>query len=149
MPKGKIIEDIIQKSVELGAHRIVPLLTERVVTHLDDRERRHKREKWQQVAIEAIKQCGAAWLPKIEHADDHRGGSEARSLKPEANPLPAPRLQPSAFSLQPLICPWSARCKPNVAIHATVFRNFRQSMDASRKVSPFGSARKAISRRKN
>ena len=36
VPKGKIIEAIIQKSVELGAHRIVPLLTERVVTHLDD-----------------------------------------------------------------------------------------------------------------
>src|SRR5271170_5259373 len=36
VPKGKIIEGIIQKSVELGARRIVPLLTERVVTHLDD-----------------------------------------------------------------------------------------------------------------
>ena len=29
-------------------------------------KRKNKREKWQQVAIEAIKQCGAAWLPKIE-----------------------------------------------------------------------------------
>jgi 16S rRNA (uracil1498-N3)-methyltransferase len=66
VPRGKIIEAIIQKSVELGAHRIVPLLTERVVTHLDEKERTSKREKWQLVAIEAIKQCGAAWLPKIE-----------------------------------------------------------------------------------
>ena len=66
VPKGKIIESIIQKAVELGARRIVPLLTERVVTHLDDGSAEHKREKWQQVAIEAIKQCGAAWLPKIE-----------------------------------------------------------------------------------
>src|SRR5882724_28219 len=32
IPKGKIIEDIIQKSVELGAQRIVPLLTERILT---------------------------------------------------------------------------------------------------------------------
>ena len=39
VPKGKIIESIIQKSAELGAHRIVPLLTERVVTHLDEKER--------------------------------------------------------------------------------------------------------------
>src|SRR3984957_5330749 len=60
IPKGKIIENIIQKSVELGAHRIVPLLTERVVMQLDDEGAEHKREKWQQVAIEAIKQCGAA-----------------------------------------------------------------------------------------
>jgi 16S rRNA (uracil1498-N3)-methyltransferase len=65
IPKGKIIEDIIQKSVELGARRIVPLLTERVVTHLDHEGAESKREKWQQVAIEAIKQCGAAWLPEV------------------------------------------------------------------------------------
>jgi 16S rRNA (uracil1498-N3)-methyltransferase len=66
MPKGKIIESIIQKAVELGVRRIVPLLTERVVTHLDDGDAESKREKWQIVAIEAIKQCGATWLPKIE-----------------------------------------------------------------------------------
>src|SRR5271170_2211023 len=66
IPKGKIIESIIQKSVELGAHRIVPVLSERVVTHLDDDDAENKRDKWQNVAIEAIKQCGAAWLPKVE-----------------------------------------------------------------------------------
>jgi len=66
LPRGKIIESIIQKAVELGAHRIVPLLTERVMTHLDDESAEHRREKWQQVAVEAVKQCGAAWLPKIE-----------------------------------------------------------------------------------
>jgi 16S rRNA (uracil1498-N3)-methyltransferase len=66
IPKGKLIESIIQKAVELGAHRIVPLLTERVVTQLDDDGAEAKREKWQTVAIEAIKQCGAPWLPKVE-----------------------------------------------------------------------------------
>jgi 16S rRNA (uracil1498-N3)-methyltransferase len=66
VPKGRIIENIIQKAVELGAHRIVPLLTERVVTQLDDDGAEAKREKWQAVAIEAIKQCGAPWLPAVE-----------------------------------------------------------------------------------
>ena len=66
IPKGKLIESIIQKSVELGAHRIVPLLTERVVTQLDGDGAESKREKWQQVAIEAIKQCGATWLPVVD-----------------------------------------------------------------------------------
>ncbi len=66
VPKGKIIESIIQKAVELGARRIVPLLTKHVVTRLDDRDAADKHTKWQQVAIEAIKQCGAAWLPEIE-----------------------------------------------------------------------------------
>jgi 16S rRNA (uracil1498-N3)-methyltransferase len=66
VPKGKIIESIIQKAVELGARRIVPILSEHVVMHLDDEDARKKRDKWQNVAIEAIKQCGAAWLPKVE-----------------------------------------------------------------------------------
>ena len=66
IPKGKIIEGIIQKSVELGAHRIVPVLSERVVAQLDGESAEHKRGKWRAVAIEAVKQCGAAWLPEIE-----------------------------------------------------------------------------------
>jgi 16S rRNA (uracil1498-N3)-methyltransferase len=66
VPKGKIIESIIQKAVELSVARIVPILSERVVTQLDAKDAENKREKWQQVAVEAIKQCGATWLPKIE-----------------------------------------------------------------------------------
>ncbi len=66
IPKGKIIESIIQKSVELGAKTIAPLLTERVVTRLDDESAAQKREQWQQVAIEAMKQCGTTRLPQIE-----------------------------------------------------------------------------------
>jgi 16S rRNA (uracil1498-N3)-methyltransferase len=66
IPKGKIIEDIIQKAVELGAHRIVPLLAERVVTRLDEQSARRKRDQWRQTAIEAMKQSGPPHLPKIE-----------------------------------------------------------------------------------
>jgi 16S rRNA (uracil1498-N3)-methyltransferase len=66
VPKGKIIEGIIQKAVELGARRIVPLLADRVITQLDDEGAGNKRDKWQQVAVEAIKQCGSSWLPKVE-----------------------------------------------------------------------------------
>jgi 16S rRNA (uracil1498-N3)-methyltransferase len=66
VPKGKILEDLIQKSVELGVQRVIPLLTERVVIKLDAAGAAAKREKWQQVAVEAIKQCGAAWLPRVE-----------------------------------------------------------------------------------
>jgi len=66
IPKGKLFEAIIQKATELGVFRIVPLLTERVVGKLGPEETSHKLEKWRQVAIEAIKQCGSSWLPKIE-----------------------------------------------------------------------------------
>ncbi len=66
VPKGKIIESIIQKATELGAARIVPLLSERVVTEIGDKDAAQRAGKWQLVAIEAIKQCGSAWLPKVE-----------------------------------------------------------------------------------
>ncbi|MDB6126099.1 MAG: Ribosomal small subunit methyltransferase [Pedosphaera sp.] len=66
IPKGKIIEGIIQKATELGAFRIVPLLSDRVTTQLDDESAASKAEKWQLTAIEAIKQCGSPWLPHVE-----------------------------------------------------------------------------------
>src|SRR5205814_10224329 len=65
--KGKIFESIVQKATELGVFRIVPLLSERAVAaQLDQKEVQQKAEKWRLVAIEAIKQCGSAWVPEIE-----------------------------------------------------------------------------------
>ncbi len=66
IPKGKLLEAVIQKATELGVARIVPLLTERVITHLDPHGAEAKAEKWRGVAVEAIKQCGCPWLPQIE-----------------------------------------------------------------------------------
>jgi len=66
LPKGKLIESIIQKATELGFAQIVPLIAERSVIQLKGEEPEQKRTKWQSVAIEAIKQCGAPWLPTVE-----------------------------------------------------------------------------------
>jgi 16S rRNA (uracil1498-N3)-methyltransferase len=66
IPKGKMMDWIIEKATELGAARIIPLLAERVVTRLDAHEAGEKRDKWQHIAIEAIKQCGQPWLPRVE-----------------------------------------------------------------------------------
>ncbi len=66
IPKGKILESIIQKATELGVSRIIPLLSERVTTHLEGESVERKAERWRQTAIEAIKQCGQRWLPKVE-----------------------------------------------------------------------------------
>ena len=68
IPKGKIIESIIQKATELGVFRILPLITERAVIKLDEKEATRKAAKWQQIAIEAIKQSGSPWLPRVEAA---------------------------------------------------------------------------------
>lgn len=66
MPKPKAMDYIVQKATELGVARIVPLLTERVVSQLDERAAADKVEKLLPGALEAIKQCGSPWLPKIE-----------------------------------------------------------------------------------
>jgi 16S rRNA (uracil1498-N3)-methyltransferase len=66
VPKGKTIESIIQKATELGVHRLVPLLSDRAIPRLDNESVQQKTRKWQQVAVEAIKQCGSVWLPRID-----------------------------------------------------------------------------------
>jgi 16S rRNA (uracil1498-N3)-methyltransferase len=68
LTKGKAAETIIEKATELGAGRIVPLITERVVVRLEADEAAHKAAKWRLVAIGAMKQCGSPRLPRIEAA---------------------------------------------------------------------------------
>ena len=65
IPKGKNMDLIVQKSVEIGATEIFPLLSARTVVHLDPGSAAQKRAKWQTVALEAAKQCGQNWLPHI------------------------------------------------------------------------------------
>jgi 16S rRNA (uracil1498-N3)-methyltransferase len=65
IPKGKSMDIIVQKAVELGAAEIIPLISTRTVVDLEEKEARRKQTKWQTVAIEAAKQCGQNWLPHV------------------------------------------------------------------------------------
>ena len=65
LPKGATMDEIVRQATELGARRIVPLLTERAQVHLDGDRAAKKQEKWLTTAIEAAKQCGNPWLPEI------------------------------------------------------------------------------------
>lgn len=66
IPKGKNMDLIVQKAVEIGAAEIAPLISERTIINLDRDAAREKQAKWQQVAIEAAKQCGQNWLPQVQ-----------------------------------------------------------------------------------
>ncbi len=68
IPKGKNMDLIVQKSVEIGATEIFPLLSARTVVHLDPKSAAQKQAKWQTVALEAAKQCGQNWVPRIHSA---------------------------------------------------------------------------------
>ncbi len=65
IPKGKNMDLIVQKAVEIGAAEIAPILSDRTIVHVDQEGAAQKQAKWQQVAIEAAKQCGQNWLPQI------------------------------------------------------------------------------------
>jgi 16S rRNA (uracil1498-N3)-methyltransferase len=81
--KPKSMELIVQKATELGAAVIQPVLSERVVSKLDAEDGARKAEKWRRIAIEAMKQSGAPWLPDVrpprslgELASDRPAGCE-------------------------------------------------------------------------
>ena len=65
IPKGKNMDLIVQKAVEIGAAEIAPIISDRTVVQLDSESAAQKQSKWQQIAVEAAKQCGQNWLPKV------------------------------------------------------------------------------------
>jgi 16S rRNA (uracil1498-N3)-methyltransferase len=65
LPKGPALDGIIRKATEIGAARIVPIVSERTQVHLDGERQDKKIEKWRTAALEAAKQCGNPWLPEI------------------------------------------------------------------------------------
>ena len=70
LPKGSTMDDIVRQATEVGAARIIPLLSERTQVHLDGDRADKKIEKWRTTAIEAAKQCGNPWLPEITPLQD-------------------------------------------------------------------------------
>lgn len=63
--KGKRMDWTIEKAVELGVGRIVPVLSEHTVVRVDADERGAKADRWMRVAEEAARQCGTAWIPEV------------------------------------------------------------------------------------
>lgn len=61
---GEKFDLAIQKSVELGVRRFIPLATARCEVKLKDAVRRI--ERWRRIAFEAAKQCGRARLMSVE-----------------------------------------------------------------------------------
>ena len=66
LPKADKMELIIQKAVELGTERIVPVAMSRCVVQLNARDGAKKQERWQKIAREACKQSGRCMLPQVD-----------------------------------------------------------------------------------
>ena len=96
IPKGGNMELIVQKAVEMGVQRIIPLITERTIVRLDARDATAKTAKWSRTVLEACKQCGVNTLPVVEPPQSYTGflqRSDLPALKlqcaivPHARPL--------------------------------------------------------------
>lgn len=64
--KGRAMDLLVQKATELGATEIWPTTTERTVVQIGAGEAEGKMAGWRETALEACKQCGNPWLPRIE-----------------------------------------------------------------------------------
>ncbi|MDX1680420.1 MAG: RsmE family RNA methyltransferase [Akkermansiaceae bacterium] len=112
IPKGKNMELIVQKAVELGVAHIQPLITRNTVVQPGE----GKADKWRRIALEACKQCGQDNLPDIsdplefdawlESSRDHGDLAVIASLAEGALPLPQVlQSNPKATSCSLLIGP--------------------------------------------
>lgn len=67
IPKQTKMETIIQQNVELGVKSFIPLITERTVVKLNDKDRELKKlDRWRKIAKESSKQSKRNTIPTVE-----------------------------------------------------------------------------------
>lgn len=72
LPKGDKMDFIVQKSVEIGAFEIVPIVTARCISRPDDKAISKKLIRWNKIAKEAAEQSGRGIIPKVLHVKDFK-----------------------------------------------------------------------------
>lgn len=65
LPKGDKMDYIVQKCVELGVSRIVPMISARCVSRPDEKSLRKKRDRWQKIALQAAMQSRRGIIPEV------------------------------------------------------------------------------------
>jgi len=63
--KGEKMDFLMQKAVELGVNKIVPILTERCVVKLSGSKLIKRTQHWQKIAISACEQSGRSVVPEV------------------------------------------------------------------------------------
>lgn len=64
--RGKKMDIVVQKGVELGVATFAPVLTSRCGVSLSESRAASKADHWEAVAISAAEQCGRAVVPVVE-----------------------------------------------------------------------------------
>ncbi len=79
LPKGDKMELIIQKAVELGAARIVPVMTSRTIVKWDAKKAKKKIERYNTIAKTAAKQAKRSVIPVVEEVVSFKKACEMAS----------------------------------------------------------------------
>lgn len=66
LTKGDKMDDIVQKSVELGVYEIVPVLTSRCISRPDEKQMKKKVARWQKIAEGAASQSRRGIIPQVK-----------------------------------------------------------------------------------
>ena len=77
LPKADKMEFIIQKCVELGVTKIVPVDTDRAVVKLDAKKEEAKRKRWYGISESAAKQSKRMIVPEIGNVMKFKAAIEA------------------------------------------------------------------------
>ena len=72
LAKGDKLEQVIQKSVELGVYEIIPVEMARSVVHYDGKKQKAKQERWQKIAESAAKQSRRGIIPEVKEIRNFR-----------------------------------------------------------------------------
>jgi 16S rRNA (uracil1498-N3)-methyltransferase len=70
LPKRRKLDEVVQRLVEVGVDRIVPVHSERSQVRLDAARAAKAAARWNAVAEAAAKQSRRAWLPVVEPAGE-------------------------------------------------------------------------------
>lgn len=97
--KNERFDWLVQKATELGAASIRPVAAERSVVKLAGKDAAKRRAKWEQIAVEAAKQCGHLVLPQIHEVS---GPADAFRAAP-AGLKAIPALYPGGRTLGDLL----------------------------------------------
>lgn len=65
IPKQSKFDAIVDKSTQLGVDMVIPLLSERTIVKAGLSNQEDKTKRWQKIAVEAAKQCGCLYVPRI------------------------------------------------------------------------------------
>lgn len=65
LPKGDKMDFVVQKAVELGAVKIVPMITSRCVSRPDEKSLKKKTVRWQKIACQAAMQSHRGIIPQV------------------------------------------------------------------------------------